>query len=615
MARFLTIPRGAFAFAFACALAAAACSSGGAGGGDDDDDDDVGPADAAVAACEPTSAGGFTYEKIATWADDAKGAYSLIHDDMCGAQLFGIQDLAVPALDEAGVKAGLAPIAGECQDNQAWNIVIDAEQRGHEIVSHSYTHVNITPENAQHEVADAKAMFDANIARPISFFVYPYDYFTTQTIAAVGAAGHIGARAGNRDDNDGFENPPINTAEPVKDLEAEFDVWPRSYSKYALFFPDDTLTVHAYNAIERGGWALREFHSVMPDGADPSQHGFGPIEVTPYKRHLAFLRDAWDKGVLWTAPPSAVVRYRHARTACKASVSADMITFDTTNPDCEKYATPISVIVETTNDVPRVDGSQMGGTVLSRKLGPRRFSITADPTKGPVALTGCSNPGFEIDPTRELAPRPMPAGSVCEIETVAGSGASGRMDDLERAPEQLQVLPNPSQADGRTGSWSWYPQAASVEIRAEGAGNKALRYRGAGLAAWTGVTLAFLGGNGAGTCYDAASYTGIRFRIRGNVTATDDLNGKVIVSLVTAETQSRDFGGDLNGTGGHFNKVIPITSAWTTISIPFADLDRPTWGATTTLTSVARNKLQAIDWGITNMASTFDIYLDDIALY
>jgi hypothetical protein len=588
----------------ACALAMAACSSAGNGG----DDDDV------IEACEPSSAGSFTFEKIATWADDAKAAYSLIHDDMCGAQLHGIQDNAVPALDEAKVKAGLAPIAGECEDNQVWDIVVDAEKRGHEIVSHSFTHINITPENAAHEVADAKTIFDSHIVNPISFFVFPYDYFTQATIARTSMAGHIGARAGNRDDNDGFNMPPINGADPVKDMEAEFDVWPRSYSKYALFFPEDVLTVHAHNAIDRGGWALREFHSVMPDGADASQHGFGPIDVTSYKKHLGFLADAWDKGLLWTAPPSTIVRYRHARTACTASVNGDMIAFDTSNPDCTKYATPISVIVTTATDVPRVDGTQGGTLVAARKLGPSRFSITADPTKGPVALTACSNRGHSIDPDIQIPARPMPAKSVCEIETVAGTGSPGKMDNLERDAGQLQVLPNPGQADGRTGSWSWYPQAAQVSIDPDGS-NKALHYRGTAINAWTGATLAFLGGNGAGTCYDANRYQGIRFRIKGSVASTDELNGKLIVSLVTSETQSRDFGGDLMGTGGHFNKVIPITSAWTTVSITFAELNKPTWGATATLTAVAKGKLQAIDWGVTDKASAFDIWLDDIELY
>jgi hypothetical protein len=352
----------------------------------------------------------------------------------------------------------------------------------------------------------------------------------------------------------------------------------------------------------------------MPDGADPSQHGFGPIDLASYKKHLEFLRDARKKGVLWTAPPSTIVRYRHARSACKASVSGDTITFDTSNPECTKYATPISVIIKSASDVPRVDGTQAGASVPTRKLGENRFSITADPTKGPVALTTCANRGHEIDPDLDIGARPMPANSVCEIETVAGAGGAGKMDDLERSNDQLQVLPNPGQADKRTGSWSWYPQSAQVSIDADGA-NKALHYRGTGLAAWTGATLAFLGGNGAGTCYDATKYTGIRFRIKGTVTSSDELNGKIIVSLVTSETQSRDFGGDLMGTGGHFNKVIPVTAGWTTVSITFAELTKPTWGATTMLTAVAKQKLQAIDWGVSDKASVFDIWLDDIELY
>jgi hypothetical protein len=70
------------------------------------------------------------------------------------------------------------------------------------------------------------------------------------------------------------------------------------------------------------------------------------------------------------------------------------------------------------------------------------------------------------------------------------------MDDLERPVDQFQVLPNPSQKDGRTGSWSWYPQQARVGMVKEGS-NTVLTYAGTSLAAWTGATLAFLGGNGA----------------------------------------------------------------------------------------------------------------------
>lgn len=587
-------------------LALGACSSGTPGNGDDEPP----PPDASIGACEAASAGTFGYEKVATWRDDAKGAYSMTHDDMCGPALQGIHELAVPALERAGLTAGLAPFVEVCESASLWEVVADAEQKGNEIVSHSYSHPEITPENAAREVTEAKAAFDAHLEHPVTFYAFPYDYFTPATLAAVSAAGHLGARAGNRDDNDGFDAPPINPAEPTNDLQVEFDVWPRNYSKYALFFPEEILSVHAYNAIERGGWALREFHSVIPDGSSLTGQGFGPIPISQYERHLAFLADARKKGVLWTAPPSTVLRYRHARTACTASVVADKITFNTSNPDCVKFATPISVIVTTTEDLPRIEAVQAGVTVSTKKLAARRFSVTADPTLGEVALSGCGNPGYEIDPELALTPKPTPAASVCLIETVTGTGSPGRMDDLERPAAEFQVLPNPSQGDGRTGSWSWYPQLAQVAMQ-----DGTLRYAGSSLGAWSGATLAFLGGNGAGACYDGTAYQGIRFKIKGSVTATDELNGKVVVSIVTAETQSRLYGGDLVGEGGHFHKVITLTPAWQTVSLTWADLTRPTWGATAPLMNIAKAKLQAIDWGVSNTASTFEIFIDDVEMY
>ncbi|HTJ44709.1 MAG TPA: polysaccharide deacetylase family protein [Kofleriaceae bacterium] len=596
-------------------LAIAACSSGKPRGDDDHDDGGVPPVtpDAALPSCTPTSAGTFTYEKIATWRDDAKAAYSIIHDDLCDDTVQGVITNAVPALDSYGIGVGMGAIAGECEDSDRWSELVDLEAHGHEIVNHSWSHVNVTPENGAQEIVAAKKALDAHIAHPVTFYIYPYDFFTDASIAAVQAAGHLGSRGGNRDDNDGLVMPPINGPNPDNDLRIEFDVWPRSYSKYALFYPDDMLAVHVWNAIDAGGWAMREFHSVIQDGQDVTGQGFGPIELTPYKKHLQFLADARKKGVLWTAPPTAVLRYRHARTACKASVSGDQITFDTSNADCTKYATPVSVIVTTADDVPRVDGTQDGAPVATIKLGPKRFSIDADPTKGAVALTACSNDGYAIDPSVSLAPKPTPANSVCDIETVHGTGSPGKMDDLERPVEEFQALPNPSQADGRTGTWSWYPQSAVVAIAADGS-NHYLHYTGSGINAWSGATLAFLGGNGAGSCYDGTKYKGIRFKIKGTVTATDELNGKVNVSIVTSETQGRRYGGDLDGEGGHFHKVVSVTPTWTTVEIPWESLDKPTWGMTTSLTAVAKTKLQAIDFGVSNTA-TWDLAIDDIELY
>lgn len=577
-----------------------------------DDDDDV---TIEEVICEtPADAGGFSYSYVPTWRDDSTAAYSMVHDDLCDWGVRGIQQNAVPALADRGLAAALATIASECEISSAWDVVENAEELGMEIANHSYEHSAVTPENASLEINDAKALLEQHTVNPVTFYVYPYDYFTPETSALVEAAGHLGARGGDRDDNDGFDNPPVNTPEAGPDYEVEFDVWPRTYSKYALYYPEDILMVHIWNAIDEGGWAVREFHSVIEDGEPEEDNGFGPIYMSDYENHLDELVDAFRKGILWTAPPSEVIKYRHAREACGASVSGDSLEYDTSNPECTTYATPISVVVTTATDVASVQGQRgEDDYVLTRKLSANTFSITADPTLGSVALTGCADAGPTVA-TGDISPRPVPADSVCDIETVVGSGSPGNMDDLERDPEEFQVLPNPSQADGRDGSWSWYPQDATVEMWDDG-GNTVLHYAGTNLNAWTGVTLAFLGGNGAGTCYDAGAYLGLQFDIMGTVNSADELAGQVIVSMVTAETQSQTYGGDLDGQGGHFNAILPLSESWETVTITWEELNAPTWGASMGFPDLALGEMQAIDWGVTDQATDFEIYIDNVELF
>jgi hypothetical protein len=89
----------------------------------------------------------------------------------------------------------------------------------------------------------------------------------------------------------------------------------------------------------------------------------------------------------------------------------------------------------------------------------------------------------------------------------------------------------------------------------------------------------------------------------------------VIVSLVTAETQSRAYGGDLQGEGGHFHVVLPVTPEWQTVELPWSRFAAPNWGATVGLRSPALTKLQGFDWLVTDQAKRFEVDLDDIELY
>ena len=130
------------------------------------------------------------------------------------------------------------------------------------------------------------------------------------------------------------------------------------------------------------------------------------------------------------------------------------------------------------------------------------------------------------------------------------------------------------------------------------------------------MVLAFLGGSGAGSCYDASAYRGLRFKIRGTTPRADPAAlDKVVISLVTAETQSLRYGGDLRGSGGHFHLEVPVQPRVAPGradlgSVPPADLGRHGQAH-----EAGAPKLQAIDWGISREVSSFRIDLDDVELF
>jgi len=58
-----------------------------------------------------------------------------------------------------------------------------------------------------------------------------------------------------------------------------------------------------------------------------------------------------------------------------------------------------------------------------------------------------------------------------------------------------------------------------------------------------------------------------------------------------------------------------VTAAWQTVSIAWTELAKPSWGPTMSSPSLAVTKLQAIDWGVSDKASSFELFLVDIELY
>jgi hypothetical protein len=207
------------------------------------------------------AAGAITFEKIGEWRDDATAAYTIIHDDACGPELRGIDMVAVPALDMRNIKANLGPFVQVCEEAGLWDMVRDMQAKGHEIINHSYSHPNIRASNAAKEVMMAKMIFDMKLIKPVTFFIFPFDDFSDETIALVQMAGHLGARAGSRDDNDGFDNPPVNMATPDTAMKLECAAWPRASSKTTTCPEKEMMNMNVNNPNDMKAFAVPEYHT------------------------------------------------------------------------------------------------------------------------------------------------------------------------------------------------------------------------------------------------------------------------------------------------------------------------------------------------------------------
>jgi len=71
---------------------------------------------------------------------------------------------------------------------------------GWEIDAHTISHADLTALDAtqlQHEVAGSRAQLRHRFGRPVDFFCYPAGRYNTTVVAAVQAAGYLGATTTN----------------------------------------------------------------------------------------------------------------------------------------------------------------------------------------------------------------------------------------------------------------------------------------------------------------------------------------------------------------------------------------------------------------------------------
>jgi hypothetical protein len=360
------------------------------------------PLAAAALACVPARPA-LRIESVATWRNDATAAYSLVHDDVCNDDTQGVFTHADPELTRRGLRGGFGVIVEQCQKNGRWPQVRTLLEHGHDVFSHSWSHLCLTedagivqacpPEvprslDFAQQIDAAAAALKTNAGVGPDFFIFPFDACDPAAVAHLQALGYLGARCGLSG---------VNPPHFPDSFKINFDVWGPAYSTYwsapvcagVTRFETPPAQAPAAcrtyvinhlvdEAIAVKGWASRELH-----GFDDDAGAWEPVPLADYVAHLDYVQARAQAGELWVEGPTSVLKYRWAREACaRPTVSGRTLRFPAPAPACARHATVLSYLITTDADPAAISVQQAGSTLPGRKRGPGRFVIDADPTKG-----------------------------------------------------------------------------------------------------------------------------------------------------------------------------------------------------------------------------------------
>ena len=367
-------------------------------------------ADVAPAGPDATpSASAFKVAGVATWRGNAAAAFSVVHEVVCDPSVSSTMAAADPELTRRGLRGGFGLIVGRCESRNQWNAVKTLVEHGHDVFSQTLEHPCLSTNMQVASACDPMAPRTNDYGKQIDqaatllkqragvdpgFFLFPYDACDSRAVDHLKKQGYLGARCGGQGTN------PSNFGDSFK---IAFDLWGPAFSSY---YNDPACTdlrrfqsspaslpaacrrkvLERYLAdtISRKAWGLQGFHGFDAD------RGFQPISPAEYRQYLDALAARVKAGELWVEGPSTVIRYRQARQQCPAPtvVSGSSLRFAAPSDACQRVATTLSYLVETTDgsDPATLSAAQAGTQRPVTKLGKGRFVVDADPTKGDVFL-------------------------------------------------------------------------------------------------------------------------------------------------------------------------------------------------------------------------------------
>jgi hypothetical protein len=281
-------------------------------------------------------------------------------------------------------------IAGSCGDNEftEMHTMVDA---GMEMVNHSYSHIDLQENVAQW---DTELDLSTEILRQqgfdVNYFVYPFDSFNEGMFQRLNNnLGYLGSRGGRPENSMGMVNSmSMNAYDELEPFRNRFDIYNEfsepSEPRFSAYTGGSGSPLDKYvdDAIRQGGWALRELHGIEFVAS------WGNVPLDVYRDHLDYVKNLVDQNSLWVATPTDVTRYRASRTYCgDAVISEGSIIFTTpTAAGCQKYATPLSIIVSLANPA-TIKAVQNGEELPIEPIDDLHYMLNIDPTKGATEFT------------------------------------------------------------------------------------------------------------------------------------------------------------------------------------------------------------------------------------
>ncbi|MEN9610771.1 MAG: hypothetical protein RLZZ628_1585 [Bacteroidota bacterium] len=325
----------------------------------------------------------------APWKDNAKAAYTIVHDDFGDDGTSGIAQYADNIAYSRGIKFCFGAITSECDAND-WANARRMRSHGHEAINHTHSHRcsyqpgwcasnNLyTPANFPVELDGSTTLIEQNVGERPRFFIHPYDLSTQQVLDRLKSLGYLGARSGTQ--------ATFNTA-------AFNDFFHLNFFVYDPTSNLNSLNTAVQSTIAAGGYAMRELHGVG-DGS------WAVVSVANYTAHLDYVKQQMDAGNLWAATASEVITYKMQKDAYQPSVAYDAtaktltIKFSGASGQTALFKTPVTLNIQL-NGLTFTGGltAKQGTETLPVVASSTKLTVNAYPHKGNIVISAQTTGG------------------------------------------------------------------------------------------------------------------------------------------------------------------------------------------------------------------------------